>query len=167
MVPVIRVTVLAFSACLVWAEPNWKIAFRLSLTLAGSYSPSSARAERPHAITMATSASPNKRRMLSPALDWKSVLHLGEPALRVGGAELCGALVPALRLVGLGRDVADVRGAEHGGIVGLRQHQRRAGVLAVGGALEQQSRDRDVAGGERFLRPLHQRCEFVGIQPPR
>ncbi len=68
MVPVIRVTVLAFSACLVWAEPNWKIAFRLSLTLAGSYSPSSARAERPHAITMATSASPNKRRMLSPEL---------------------------------------------------------------------------------------------------
>src|ERR1700759_2234748 len=145
MVPVIRVTVLAFSACLVWAEPNWKIAFRLSLTLAGSYSPSSARAAKPHAIIMATSASPNKRRMLSPALVWKSVLHLGEPALRVGGAELCGALIPALRLVGLGRDVADIGGAEHGGIVGLRQHQRGDGILPVGGAFEQQPCRRDIA----------------------
>src|SRR5580704_15945394 len=145
MVPVIRVTVLALSACLVWAEPNWKIAFRLSLTLAGSYSPSSARAAKPHAITMATSATPNKRRMLSPALVWKSVLHLGEPALCVGRAELCGALVPVARLVWLGRDVADIRGAEHRGIVGLRQHQGCTCILAVGSAFQQQPRDRDIA----------------------
>src|SRR5947209_16229741 len=123
MVPVIRVTVLAFSACLVWAEPNWKIAFRLSLTLAGSYSPSSARAERPNAITMATSASPNIRRMLSPETSVKSVLHLRQPALRVAGTELRGALVPAARFVRLGRDVADIRGTEYGWIVGLRKHQ--------------------------------------------
>ena len=38
MVPEISVTVLAFRACLVAVEPNWKMAFRLSLTLAGSYS---------------------------------------------------------------------------------------------------------------------------------
>jgi hypothetical protein len=36
IVPVSSVTVLAFSAFLVETEPNWKIALRLSLTLAGS-----------------------------------------------------------------------------------------------------------------------------------
>ena len=56
MVPVISVTVLAFSACLVLTDPNWNIAFRLSLTFAGSNSPSSARAGAAQAaiIVMAT-----------------------------------------------------------------------------------------------------------------
>jgi hypothetical protein len=48
MVPDISVTVLAFRAALVLAEPNWKIALRLSLTLAGSYSICSARAAKHH-----------------------------------------------------------------------------------------------------------------------
>jgi hypothetical protein len=46
IVPVINVTVLAFSDCLVEVEPNWKMAFRLSETLAGSYSVCSARAAK-------------------------------------------------------------------------------------------------------------------------
>src|SRR5258706_10062769 len=66
MVPDINVTVLAFKACLVAAEPNWNIALRLSLTLAGSYSVCSARAVKPQAIIVATSASLIKCRMLSP-----------------------------------------------------------------------------------------------------
>ena len=41
---------LAFSAFVVETEPNWKIAFRLSLTLAGSYSVGSAWAATPEAI---------------------------------------------------------------------------------------------------------------------
>ena len=59
MVPDINVTVLAFSACLVATEPNWNIALRLSLTLAGSYSVCSARAVKPQAIVMADIAIPS------------------------------------------------------------------------------------------------------------
>src|SRR5258708_13611942 len=66
MVPDINVTVLAFRACLVLADPNWNIALRLSLTLAGSYSVCSARAVKPQAIIVATSASLIKCRILSP-----------------------------------------------------------------------------------------------------
>src|SRR6516165_6507359 len=129
MVPVISVMVLAFSACLVCAEPNWKMALRLSLTFAGSYSDSSARAARPHAIN-AANASANKRRMLSPnPVRRILVLQLSEPALGVGRTELRGLLVPGAGLCGLGRGVANVGGAEHVRIVGLCQQQRGVGVL--------------------------------------
>src|SRR5260370_8846688 len=76
MVPDINVTVLAFSACLVAAEPNWNIALRLSLTLAGSYSACSARAVKPQAIIVATSASLIKCRILSP-LETSFAVHQG------------------------------------------------------------------------------------------
>src|SRR5258705_3037480 len=68
MVPDINVTVLAFRACLVAAEPNWNIALRLSLTLAESCSVCSAWAVKPQAIIVATSASliKCKCRILSP-----------------------------------------------------------------------------------------------------
>src|SRR5258708_13798874 len=66
MVPDITVTVLAFKALFVSTDPNWNIALRLSLTLAGSYSVCSARAVKPQAIIVATSASLIKCRMLSP-----------------------------------------------------------------------------------------------------
>ena len=66
MVPDISVTVLAFRACLVLVEPNWKIALRLSLTLAGSNSVSSALAARPNAIIMANIAIPIIRRIDVP-----------------------------------------------------------------------------------------------------
>src|SRR5260370_18358831 len=66
MVPDITVTVLAFKALFVSTDPNWNIALRLSLTLAGSYSVCSARAVKPQAIIVATSASLIKCRILSP-----------------------------------------------------------------------------------------------------
>jgi len=66
MVPDINVTVLALRACLVAAEPNWNIALRLSLTLAGSYSVCSARAVKPQAIVMANIAIPTNRRIDVP-----------------------------------------------------------------------------------------------------
>jgi hypothetical protein len=56
---------LEFNAFFVSADPNWKIALRLSLTFAGSNSPSSAaRAAKPQAIILATIANPIKRRIL-------------------------------------------------------------------------------------------------------
>src|SRR5215475_3409809 len=163
MVPVINVTVLAFNACLVCAEPNWKIALRLSLTFAGSYSVSSARAEKPQAIMMATSASPKIRRMLSPkqlSSEKNSVRQLSKPALCVGRTELRCLLVPGAGLCRLGNDVADVRGAEHVRIVGLREHQHRAHILRVGGALEQQPGGGKIAGRKEALGALHQRGEL-------
>ncbi|MGY4328508.1 hypothetical protein ACVWWG_002925 [Bradyrhizobium sp. LB7.2] len=64
--PVISVTVLAFSACLVELEPNWKMAFKLSDTLAGSYSVCSARAVKAHIVMMAASAIRKVLRMMFP-----------------------------------------------------------------------------------------------------
>ncbi len=72
MVPEISVTVLAFSACFVATDPNWNIALRLSLTFAGSYSVSSARAAQPKAITTANIANPNKRFIESPQVSKKN-----------------------------------------------------------------------------------------------
>src|SRR5579859_507347 len=164
MVPVMIVTVLAFSACLVWAEPKWKIALRLSLTFVGSYSVCSARAAKPHANTMAASATPNKRRMLSPKpVKEKSICQLSEPALGVGRTELRGLLVPGAGLRGFRNNVAHVGGAEHVGIVGLRQEQRGVHVLRLGGALKQQPRGRKVAGIQKALGALHQRRKLVRI----
>ena len=51
------------------------------------------------------------------------------------------------------------------GIVGLRQHQRRAGLLRLRGPFEQQPRRRDVADRDQALGPLQQVREFVGIEP--
>src|SRR5216117_3891787 len=85
MVPDINVTVLAFRACLVAVEPNWNIALRLSLTLAGSYSDCSARAVKPQAIIVATSASLIKCRMLSP-FETSSELERGDVARRMSRA---------------------------------------------------------------------------------
>jgi hypothetical protein len=66
MVPEINVTVLELRLCLVLADPNWNIAFRLSLTFAGSYSVSSARAAKAQAIIMANIAIPSNRRIGVP-----------------------------------------------------------------------------------------------------
>src|SRR5690242_12477007 len=165
MVPVISVTVLAFSACLVCADPNWKMALRLSLTFAGSYSVSSARAAKPHAIMMATSASPNKRRMLSPSGE-NSVWQLSEPALRVGRTELCRFLVPGARLRGLGDDVADIPRTDDIRVIGLREHQCGLALLRISGALEQQPCDRNVTGGEEALRTLHEIRELAWVHAP-
>src|SRR5215471_17303799 len=162
MVPVISVTVLAFSACLVCADPNWKMALRLSLTFAGSYSVSSARAAKPHATMMATSASPNKRRMLSPSGE-NSVWQLSESALRVSRTELCCLLVPGAGLCGLGGYVADVPRADDIRVVGLREHQRGLALLSIGGALEQQPCGRNVTGGEETLRALHEIRELPRV----
>src|SRR6266446_6046108 len=85
MVPDINVTVLAFRACLVAAEPNWNIALRLSLTLAGSYSVCSARAVKPQAIFVATSANLIKFRMLSP-FETSSEVERGGVARRLSRA---------------------------------------------------------------------------------
>src|ERR1700722_15504927 len=147
MVPDISVTVLAFSACLVAAEPNWKMALRLSLTLAGSYSVSSARAAKPQASIMATSASLSRFLMLSPlGISFALlVLKLGEATLRVGRAELGGALIPGARLRRIGRDVTDILRSQHIGIIGLRQQQRRTGLLRIRGPFEQQPRGWNVA----------------------
>src|SRR6185312_823524 len=93
----------------------------------------------------------------------KSVRQLSEPALGVGRAELRGLLVPGAGFCGLGNDVAHVRGAEHIGIVGLREEQRGAQVLRFGGTLEQQSRGGEIAGIEKALGALHQRRKLVRV----
>src|SRR5713101_421841 len=92
MVPDINVTVLAFRACLVAAEPNWNIALRLSLTLAGSDSVCSARAVKPNAIIMANIAMPSSRRIGVPALvktnsafEQVAALHPANRAARPSG----------------------------------------------------------------------------------
>src|SRR3981189_1225627 len=97
MVPEISVTVLAFRLCLVAAEPNWNIALRLSLTLAGSYSVSSALAAKPHAITMAKIAIARNRRIGSPFSLKRLILHLRKALLRVARAHSGRLLVPVGR----------------------------------------------------------------------
>jgi hypothetical protein len=56
----------------VLVDPNWNIAFRLSLTFAGSYSVFSARAAKAQTIIMADIASPTNRRMASPPVFGKT-----------------------------------------------------------------------------------------------
>src|SRR5437764_10187492 len=155
MVPEISVTVLAFKAFFVSVDPNWKMALRLSLTFAGSNSPSSARAAKPQAIMMATSANPNKRRIFAGPLE--KLLHLTEAPLRLGRTELDSPLVPGASQLKVGNDVARILRSEHGGIVGLCQHQCGGGLLRVRCALEQQPRRRNVARGKQPLGPRHQR----------
>src|SRR5882757_9444705 len=136
------------------------MAFRLSLTLAGSYSVSSARAARPQAIAMANNAIPNQRRIVFPlpcpvlsvmlgrdAL----VLKLAEAALGVGRAELGGLLVPKPRGCRIGRDAARVLGPEQLRVIGPRQYQRGLS-LRIRRPLEQQPGGGDVADRKQVLR---------------
>src|SRR6185437_3046712 len=122
MVPVMHVTVFSFRACLVAVEPNWKMALRLSLTLAGSYSSCAARAAKPKPNVIAIIANATKRRISSP--ESRLILHLREAQLRLLRSELGGLLVPEPSRFRIGRDAARVLCAEHGRIVGLRQDER-------------------------------------------
>src|SRR5712672_2367042 len=105
MVPDINVTVLAFKAFLVSTDPNWNIAFRLSLTFAGSNSVSSARAAKPQAIIMATIASPSTRCIVFLVRE-KLILHLAEALLRIHRTVPRRLLVPFARQRRIGSDAS-------------------------------------------------------------
>src|SRR5450759_5473638 len=164
MVPDISVTVLAFSACFVLVDPNWKIALRLSLTFAGSNSVSSTRAVSAQAIIMANIAIPTKRRMVSPRCE-KLVLYLSKSLLRSRRTELRRLLVPGTRHGRIGSDASRIRRTKHGWIIGLGQQQRGAGFLRIRGPFEQQSGSGDVPDRNQAVGPRQQGCEFVGIEP--
>ena len=139
MVPDITVTVLAFKAFFVSTDPNWKIAFRLSLTFAGSNSVSSARAAKPQANVMANIAIPSMRFMVSPDIV-NLVLYLTKALLRILRPEPGRLLVPVTCLCRIGSDASRIRRSQHGRVVGLSEQERGAGLLRIGGAFEQQSR---------------------------
>src|SRR5450432_4001465 len=164
MVPVISVTVLAFRAFLVSAEPNWKIALRLALILPGSYVASSARAAKPQAIIMATIASPSKRFMVFPEL-YRLILHLAKALLRIHRSVLCGFLVPLAGFRRIGSDAPHILLPNHGWVVGLSQQECGAGLLRVRGAFQQQSSGRKVTYRDQTLGPLQQGRHFVGGEP--
>src|SRR5450631_4011734 len=161
LVPVISVTVLAFRAFLVSAEPNWKIALRLALILPGSYVASSARAAKPQAIIMATIASPSKRFMVFPEL-YRLILHLAKALLRIHRSVLCGFLVPLAGFRRIGSDAPHILLPKHGWVVGLSQQECSAGLLRVRGPFQQQSGGREVAYRDQTLGPLQQGRQFVG-----
>src|SRR5580692_8271647 len=94
------------------------------------------------------------------------LIHLCEALLRLLRSELGGFAVPGPGGLGVGRGAAHVGCAEHGGIVGLRQQERSLGLMGAGGALEQQSRTREIAGIEQALRSLQEPCEFIGVETP-
>src|SRR6267142_4342666 len=155
------------------------MAFRLSLTLAGSYSVSAAWvAELLHAIVMASNAIPNKCRIDTSALvlsnsllQWSWVIlyfsnrlvQLTEPPLRVSRTELGGLLIPNPRRRLIGRDAPQILAAQHLRIIGPRQHQRGFRLLRVRGPFEQQSGGSDVADRKQALRALQQRHKLVRI----
>src|SRR6185295_11637701 len=110
------------------------MAFRLSLTLAGSNSVSAALAdELQHAIVMASNAIPNKCRIDTSALVLNDflVLQLPQPPPRVRGSELGRLLVPNPRRRRIGRNAPQILAAQHLRIIGPRQHQCGFRLLGV------------------------------------
>src|SRR5437899_836596 len=147
------------------------MAFRLSLTLAGSYSVSAAwAAVLLHATVMASNAIPNKCRIDTSALvssnsllQYCLVLQLTEPPPRVCRTELGGLLIPNPRCRRIGRDAPQILAAQHLRIIRPRQHKRCLHLLRVRGPFEQQSGGGDVADLKQALCPLQQRRKLVRI----